>query len=300
MSAFTLAQAPARPSLRTGVRTNHLKAALLLAGPVALLALVGHAVGGRQVLLLFGLAGLAASFVVYWLSDVITLVAHQAHELGAAEAPALRALVERLSLRAGLPPPRIWLVPSPVPNAFATGRNPRHAALAVTEGLLERLDERELAGVLAHELSHIRNRDVLVATVAAGLASVLCSPGTLLWWLASLQRDRREQPLRAVATLAWTAAAPLVALLAQIGISRSRAFAADATGAVLTGDPLALASALGKLEAARQEGYQLAGPATAHLFIVSPLRGTLGLVMSSLSSQPPTEARLARLRNMRR
>jgi heat shock protein HtpX len=283
------------------VRTNHLKAAFLLAGPVALLALAGHAVGGRPVLVLFGMLGLGTSLVVYWLSDAIILVDHQARALGASETPALRALVERLSLRAGLPVPRLYLISSRVPNAFATGRNPRSAALAVTEGLLERLDERELAGVLAHELSHIRNRDVLVATVAAGLASMLCSPGTLLWSLASLLGERRNQPLRSLARLAWIVVAPLVALLARFGISRSRAFGADATAAVLTGDPLALASALDKLEAAKQEApYELAGPATAHLFIVSPLRHTLGSVMDHLSSQPPTEARLARLRAMLR
>jgi len=302
MSTFANASTRPRGSLMADVFTNYAKTAALMAVLVALLALGGHALGGYQGMLMFGALGLLLNFVMYWFSDRIALMAHHAQEVGSTQAPALHAIVERLCRRAGLPMPRLYIIPSPSPNAFATGRNPQHAAVAVTEGLLEILDERQLAGVLAHELSHVRNRDVLIATVAAGVAGLISSVGYVLQWGAVLGGASRDDDDRGggLAALAWIIVAPIVALLIQMAISRSREYAADATGAVLTGDPDALADALGTLERTKHAvPYQFAGPASAHLFIVNPLHGGLASVMNLLSTHPPIEERIGRLRAMR-
>jgi heat shock protein HtpX len=194
--------------------------------------------------------------------------------------------------------PSVHIIPSPSPNAFATGRGPGHAAVAVTEGLLRVVDRRELTGVLAHEISHVRNRDVLVATVAAGIAGVISTVGYVLQWGLLFGNvnsdDRRGSPL---ATLAWVVVAPIIALLLQLAISRAREYGADTSGARLTGDPDGLADALERIEGmARRRHDQLGGPATAHLFIINPLRGRS--VLSWLSTHPPIEERVARLRAM--
>jgi heat shock protein HtpX len=303
----TTAKASTRPrprgSLAAGVFANQARTALLMAVLLALLAIGGHALGGYQGMLTFGALGLLMNFVMYWFSDRIALMAHHAQEIGPDQAPGLYALVDRLTRRAALPMPRLYVIPSPALNAFATGRNPQHAAVAVTEGLLQLLDERQLAGVLAHELSHVRNRDVLIATVAAGVAGLISSVGYVMQWGAMLgggSGGRDDEPRGGgLAALAWIIVAPLVALLIQMAISRSREFAADASGAVLTGDPRALADALATLERSKQAvPYQFAGPATAHLFIVNPLRGGLASIMDLLSTHPPIEERIARLRSM--
>jgi heat shock protein HtpX len=274
------------------------RTALLMAALIALLAIGGWAFAGRSGLVVMAIVGLAINFGSYWFSDRIALIASGAQPVSRDEAPVLHAIVERLATQAGMPMPSIHVIASPSPNAFATGRGPGHAAVAVTEGLLRVVDRRELTGVLAHEISHVRNRDVLVATVAAGIAGVISVIGYALQWglmFGSLDReDRRGSPL---AALAWVIIAPIIALLLQLAISRAREYGADTSGARLTGDPDGLADALERIEAvAQRRPEELGGPATAHLFIVNPLRGRS--VLSWLSTHPPIEERVARLRAM--
>jgi heat shock protein HtpX len=198
--------------------------------------------------------------------------------------------------------PRLYIIPTDAPNAFATGRDPEHAAVAVTEGILRTLDRRQLEGVLAHELSHVQNRDILIATVAGAMAGLISTVGYLLRWGAILGggRSDREGGPGALELLAWAIVAPLVALVIQLAISRSREFGADASGAALVGDPEPLASALLALEQGNEATPMAqAGPATAHLFIVNPLRGGLGKMLSLFSTHPPVEERVARLRALR-
>ena len=274
------------------------RTALLMAALIALLAIGGWAFAGRSGLVVMAIVGLAINVGSYWFSDRIALLASGAQPVSRDEAPVLYAIVERLSAQAGMPMPSIHLIPSPSPNAFATGRGPGHAAVAVTEGLLRVVDRRELTGVLAHEISHVRNRDVLVATIAAGIAGVISAIGYALQWGLIFggtgRDDRRGSPL---AALAWVIIAPIIALLLQLAISRAREYGADTSGARLTGDPDGLADALERIESvAQRRPDELGGPATAHLFIVNPLRSRS--VLSWLSTHPPIEERVARLRGM--
>jgi len=282
---------------------NYLRTSLLMAALIALLVLGGRAVGGAQGMLLFGGLGLAMNFAMYWFSDRLALLAHRARPISQAEAPSLYAIVERLTRRAGMPMPRIYLIPSDAANAFATGRNPQHAAVAVTEGILQILNERQLEGVLAHELSHVKNRDILVGTIAAAIAGLISSIGYLLRFglmFAGAGRDSEGRRGGGLAALAWIIIAPLIAFMLQLAISRSREYGADASGAALEGDPEGLASALETLEAAQQvRPYEYAGPATAHLFIVNPLRGGAAAIMNLLSTHPPLKERIRRLRALR-
>jgi heat shock protein HtpX len=276
------------------------RTALLMAALIALLAIGGWAFAGRSGLVVMAIVGLAINVGSYWFSDRIALMASRAQPVSRDEAPVLHAIVERLTAQAGMPMPSIHIIPSPSPNAFATGRGPGHAAVAVTEGLLRVVDRRELTGVLAHEISHVRNRDVLVATVAAGVAGVISAIGYALQWGLmfgnSSREDRNGSPL---AALAWVIIAPIIALLLQLAISRAREYGADTSGARLTGDPDGLADALERIEMVSQRRPdELGGPATAHLFIVNPLRGRS--LLSWLSTHPPIEERVARLRAMPR
>jgi heat shock protein HtpX len=272
---------------------------LLMSALLALLGIGGWLIGGMSGLSLMLVIGLAINFVAYWFSDRLALSVHRARPVSRAEAPGLYTIVERLAARSGLPVPSIHVIPSGSPNAFATGRGPGHAAVAVTEGLLGLMNERELEGILAHELSHIKNRDVLVATIAAALAGVISTIGYVLQWgllLGSGNRD--DQRGGGFAVLAWVIVAPIIALLLQLAISRAREYGADASGARLTHDPDGLANALARLHLGVQDRpYELAGPATAHLFIVNPLHGRT--VVSWLSTHPSIEDRIARLRAMR-
>jgi heat shock protein HtpX len=286
----------------TGAGRNYLKTGVLMAALIGLLAMGGAAVGGPRGLLLFGGLGLIFNLVSYWFSDKIALAMNRARPVTAAEVPELHAMVERLSRRAGLPMPRLYLIASETPNAFATGRNPEHAAVAVTEGILRILDRRQLEGVLAHELSHVLNRDILISSMAAMMAGLVSSIGYMIRWGGILGggRSERESGPSGLELLGWAILAPLVAMLLQLAVSRSREFGADATGAELTGDPEPLAQALLQLE----QGNELvpmpnAGPATAHLYIVNPLRGGAAKLLSLLSTHPPIEERVARLRAMR-
>jgi len=287
----------ATPTSRPRFFSNYARTALLMATLIALLGLVGHALGGFDGMLGFLAIGVVMNFVMYWFSDRIALAAHRAQPVTAAEAPTLYAIVERLTRRAGLPMPRIYVIPSGAANAFATGRNPAHAAVAVTDGILQLLDERELEAVLAHELSHVKNRDVLIATIAAGVAGIISSVGHFLMFFGGGSRDDNRGG--GLGALVWVIVAPLIALLIQLAISRSREYGADASGASLVGDPDALASALARLEDGQaRRPYEFAGPATAHLFIVNPLRGRAATLMNLLSTHPPIEERIRRLQGM--
>ena len=273
---------------------NWLKTGVLLAGMTALVLVIGQAIGGYQGLVYAAIFAIGMNVVSYWFSDRIALRAYRAVPVSAEQAPELYEIVGRLSRRAGIPPPPIYLVQSPAPNAFATGRNPEHAAVAVTTGILGILDRRELEGVLAHELSHVRNRDTLVTTVAASLAGLVVGVASLLRWGLVLGGGRDEREGGALYVLALAIVAPIAAMLLQFAVSRSREYGADGSGGALSGDPDALADALEKLETGARRLPDDRHPASASLWIVNPLsrRGLNHL----FSTHPPTEERVARLR----
>ncbi len=291
-----------RPAGLPGARRNYAKTAALMAGLVGLLMVGGGAVGGPRGVLLFGAIGLVFNFASYWFSDKLALMAHGARQVTREELPGVYASVERLTQRAGLPMPRVYVIPTMTPNAFATGRNPEHAAVAVTEGIVRLLTPRQLEGVLAHELAHVQNRDILIATMAAMIAGLISAIGYAVRWGAILggQRGDREDGPSALEAIGWAILAPLIAFLLQMAVSRSREYGADATGAAMMGDPEPLAQALEALERGNEAiPYDHAGPATAHLFIVNPLRGGVAKLMSIFSTHPPVEDRIARLRELR-
>jgi heat shock protein HtpX len=281
---------------------NRLKTVMLLATLTAILVGIGQLAGGTNgALVAFGIA-CAMNFVSYWWSDKIVLAIHGAHEIGEDELPRLHAIVERLAAEARIPKPRIYLMQDRSANAFATGRNPKHAAVAVTSGILEVLDDRELEGVLAHELSHVLNRDILIGTIAASLAGgVSLLANMLQWgmmWGGGRSRDDRGNgnPLGILGLLLAIIVAPFVAMLVQLAVSRSREYDADATGARLCGHPEELASALAKISRVdAQVPLRTATSGTAHMFISNPF----GSVSSWFSTHPPTEERIQRLLAMR-
>lgn len=285
-----------------GVGRNYVKTAALMAFLIALLAIGGSMWGGYQGMLLFGSIGLVFNFVSYWFSDRIALMAHRAQPVTREQLPELYEMVERLTRKGGLPMPKLYVIPSMTPNAFATGRNPSHAAVAVTEGIMRLLDKRELEGVIAHELAHVKNRDILIATIAAAVAGLIASLGHMIQWGAMFGGLRRDGEDRSIfEMLAWAILAPIMAMIIQMAVSRSREYGADASGAELLGDPDPLADALLKLERGNEiQPYQYGGPATAHLFIVHPFSGAGGAIMNLLSTHPPIEERVRRLREMRR
>jgi heat shock protein HtpX len=274
-----------------------LKTTVLLVVLSVLLVGLGGWVGGQNgALMALVLAGVM-NFVSYWWSDKIVLRMYRAKPVTEAEAPELYGIVADLAQRAGIPMPRLYILPTPTPNAFATGRNPSHAAVAVTQGILRILDRRELSGVLGHELSHVLNRDILIGSVAATIAGAISYLGVMFRWGALLGGgDSENRGGNILFMFAVTLVASLAAAIVQMAISRTREFAADASGAKLVGDPEALASALLKLEAAAQAVPMDASPATAHMFIVNPL---FGKGMNRIfSTHPPTEERVRRLHNM--
>ena len=281
--------------------SNIFKTGLLLAVLTVMLVLLGGALGGQQGMMIAFFLALAMNFVSYWFSDKIVLAAYGARPIDEAAAPRLYAIVHRLATRAGIPMPRVYVIPSETANAFATGRNPQHAVVAVTEGIMRILDEEELEGVLAHELSHVKNRDVLISTVAATLAGAITYLAHMAQWAAMFggrSRDDEEGGSNPIAMILLAVLAPIAALLVQMAVSRSREFQADATGARVAGRPWGLAKALEKLQMANQAMPMAdATPATAHLFIVNPLSGQM--LMRLFSTHPPLEERIARLRAMR-
>src|SRR5512133_1110832 len=287
-----------------GVGRNYFKTAMLMAFLIALLAIGGNIAGGYQGMLLFGGLGLVFNFFSYWFSDKIALMAHRAQPVTREQLPQVYEIVDRLTRKAGMPMPAIYVIPSDAPNAFATGRTPSHAAVAVTQGILRILNPRQLEGVLAHELSHVRNRDVLIATMAAAIAGLVSSLGHMIQWGAILggfggrEGEERGNPF---AALAWALLAPIIALVVQLAVSRSREYGADASGAALVGDPEPLAEALLALEQGNEATpYQYGGPATAHLFIVNPFRGAGSTFLQLFSTHPPIEERVRRLRELKR
>ena len=281
---------------------NQFKTALLIVALTVLLVLTGRLLfGDVGTITFFGLA-LIVNGVAYWFSDKLALASAQAREVTPAEAPMLYRLADRLAIQYGVPRPRVYLSPDPSPNAFATGRNPSHAAICVDEGLLRLLDEEELYGVLAHEFGHVRNRDILISSVVAVLAGTITLIANVAQWGLLFGgyggRDDREQGAGGlVAALLTVILAPIAALLIQLAVSRSREYEADRTGAEVSGNPMALASALRKLERATQViPSETAQPAFAHLYIVNPLGRQF--LSGLFSTHPPIEERIRRLEEM--
>lgn len=289
------------PSLHTV--GNYLKTAVLLAGLTALVLVIGERLGGAQGLIVAGFFVAIMNFGSWWFSDRIALAMNGAKPLERQELPWLWETVERLTQRGGLPMPKLYVMHTPTPNAFATGRNPQHSAIAVTTGLLELMDKREVEGVLAHELAHVRNRDTLISTIAATLAGVITYAVQMLFWFGGSFLGRSDEEGEeggiggGLANLGLLLVAPIAASLLQLAVSRSREFGADAGAAELTGDPDGLAQALLKLQRGNEMMPYERSPATAHMFIVNPLSG--GGVMKLFSTHPPIEDRVAKLRQMR-
>ena len=275
---------------------NQLKTILLLGALSALVVAAGGALGPQWLWGSLALA-LGMNLFAWFFSDRLVLRMSGAREVSREEAVDLHRMVEELSTRAGLPKPRVFLVDAPHANAFATGRSPEKAAVAVTRGLLELLDPREVRGVLAHEIAHVANRDVLVATVAAGLATAVTHLAHVFAFSGLFGARDGEEEGSGASGLLFALVAPFGAMLVQLGISRSREYLADETGARLTGDPLALASALEKLQREAEEVPAQAEPATASLYIVNPF-GALGGLTRLFSTHPPAEERIRRLRAM--
>jgi len=280
---------------------NQLKTFFLMALLTVLFVWVGDLVGGREGAIFALVMAALMNFGVYWFSDKIVLRMYGAQEVTEAEAPGLHRIVRELSQKAGIPMPRVYVMNSDSPNAFATGRNPEHAAVAVTRGIMRLLDEEELKGVIAHELSHIRHRDILVSTVAATIAGALSYMAMMARWslfFGGFGSDDEEGGGNILAVVLFTTLAAFAAMLIQLAISRAREYLADEGGARLAGNPLYLARALAKLEAASRRIPMQTNPATAHMFIVNPLRG--GGLMTLFSTHPPIEERIRRLEEMAR
>jgi len=279
---------------------NTLKTTFLMALLTVLLVLAGGALAGQGGMVIAFVFALVMNGVSYWFSDKIVLRMYGAKEIAPEDLSDFHRIVKDLTLRAKMPMPKLYLIPQEAPNAFATGRDESHAAVAVTQGILDILTEAELRGVLAHELSHVKNRDMLIGTIAATMAGAISMLAYIAQWgliFGGRGGDQREGG-NPIAALAMIILAPLAALLVQMAISRSREFGADATGAVISGDPLSLANALKKLQRGVERIPMDASPATAHLFIVSPLTG--GGLMTLFSTHPPLEERIRRLETMPR
>ncbi|MFO7984624.1 MAG: zinc metalloprotease HtpX [Desulfatiglandaceae bacterium] len=275
---------------------NWFRTTLLLGAMTALIVFIGGLFGGRQGMILAFVLAMGMNFFSYWYSDKIVLKMYKAREVGMEDFPGLYNAVNDLANKAGLPMPRIYIIPESSPNAFATGRNPDHAVIAVTEGLLSSMDDHEATGVLAHEMSHIKNRDILIGSIAATMAGAIMILSTMARWSAIFGggSDDDEGGLGGIGLIVMSILAPLAAMLIQMAISRSREYLADASGARLTGNPEWLAGALEKLGTAAKKRPMQANPSTAHMFIVNPLSGQ-GL-MHLFSTHPPLQERIARLR----
>jgi heat shock protein HtpX len=276
---------------------NYFRTAILLAGLTALFMGVGYLIGGQSGALIALVVAAGMNFVAYWNADRLVLSMHGAQEVDARTAPELYQMVGELAARAGLPMPRVYLMDNPQPNAFATGRNPQHAAVAATTGLLQMLSRDEIAGVLAHELAHIKHHDTLTMTITATIAGAISMLAQFGLFFGG--GNRSNNGLGLIGTLAMVILAPIAAMLVQMAISRTREYSADATGAEISGRPLALASALARIEnAAHQIENPVAEqhPATAHLFIINPLSGAR---MDNLfGTHPATENRIAALQDI--
>ncbi len=278
---------------------NTVKTFMLMAALTALFMIGGQAMGGQQGMTIALLMALGLNFFAYWNSDKMALAMNKAREVPETEAPDLHQLVARLAARAGLPKPKVYVVDNPTPNAFATGRNPEHAAVAVTTGIMQALNREELEGVLAHELGHIKNRDILISSIAAVMAGAISYLATMTQWAMIFgggrgsDDDGGSNPL---VMLVMMIVAPLAASLIQMAISRSREYIADASGAEICGNPKALASALQKLSNYNKQQPMDVNPASAQMYIVNPLAG--GSLARLFSTHPPMEERINRLMAM--
>ncbi len=280
---------------------NQIRTTVLMALLTVLILLIGQWIGGRQGMVIALLVAAGMNFFSYWFSDKIVLRMYNAQEVGPQEGPELYGMVKELCRRANLPMPRVYVIPQEAPNAFATGRNPEHAAVAVTEGLLKRMTREEAMGVLAHELAHVKNRDILIGSIAATMAGAIMMLADMARWSAIFgggHRDREDGGGGGgLSLILMSIIAPLAAMLIQMAISRSREYLADATGAAFAGTPEGLARALEKLGAYSKQLPMNASPSTAHMFIVNPLSGRS--LMHLFSTHPPLEERIARLRGQR-
>ena len=278
---------------------NRIKTTLLLTSLTLLLVAMGSAIGGQTGMVIAFLIAGAMNFFSYWYSDKIVLKMYKAREVSETENPAFYGMVKRLSQRANLPMPKVYIIPTDGPNAFATGRNPQNAAVAATEGIMRLLSEEELEGVMAHELAHVLNRDTLISTIAATFAGAIAMLGNMLQWAAIFGggQSEDEEGGGMLGSLAMAFIAPMAAMLIQMAVSRSREFMADETGAKICGKPTALARALKKLHMGAQTSpMQEATPATSHMFIVNPLSSRSMLKL--FSTHPPMEERVAKLEAM--
>ncbi len=275
---------------------NALKTTLLLGALTLLFIYGGAALGGRGGMIFAFILAMGMNFFAYFYSDKLVLRMYKAREVTEADAPWLYEIVRKLAIKANTPMPKVYMIPGDQPNAFATGRNPGHAAVAVTQGITSVLDKDELAGVLAHEMAHVVNRDILIGTIAATIAGAISMIANMAQWsmIFGGRGDRGGNP---IAGIAMMIIAPIAAMLVQMAISRTREYAADRTGAELMGTPEPLARALGKLHNASRKIPMNAEPATAHMFIVSPLSGNS--LAGMFSTHPPIEKRIAALREMR-
>ncbi|HQY27419.1 MAG TPA: zinc metalloprotease HtpX [Burkholderiaceae bacterium] len=273
---------------------NWMKTAILMAGIMALFGVVGSVIGGRQGMLMALAFGAVGNFFAYWFSDKLVLRMYKAREVDETSAPQFYNMIKELAARAELPMPRVYLIDEDAPNAFATGRNPEHAAVAATTGILRVLNERELRGVMAHELTHVKHRDILISTISATMAGAVSALANFAMFFGG--RDDHGRPSNPIATMAVALLAPLAAMLIQMAISRAREFEADRGGAEISGDPAALASALDKIHRYAQ-GIPLETterhPETAQMMIMNPLSG--GGLRGLFSTHPATEERVQRL-----
>lgn len=278
---------------------NNIKTMVLLVTLTLILVWAGGALGGRQGMTFALIFALGINFVSYWFSDKIVLKIYRAKEVNETQAPELFAMVRMLSQKAELPMPKVYLIDQEQPNAFATGRNPRHAAVAVTTGIMRILSREELQGVIAHELAHVKHRDILIGTVAATIAGAVTYLAQMAQWAMIFGGHRNdEEGGNPIAAFAMMIIGPIAALIVQMAISRSREYAADQGGAAIAGNPRYLAGALKKLHRASQQIPMKANPATSHMFIVNPLSG--GGLFKLFSTHPPIEERIARLESMGR
>ena len=278
---------------------NNMKTTLLLATLTAILVVLGDMIGGRTGMMAMFVVSMGMNFMSYWFSDKIVLAQYNAQQVTAQSNPKLYGMVERLAKNGNLPMPKVYIIPSEVPNAFATGRNPSHAAVAVTEGIQRLLTDEELEGVLAHELTHVKNRDTLISTIAAMMAGAISMIANILQFTAIFGRSDDREGTNPLALLGTIIIAPIAAGLIQMSISRTREYLADEGGAMLSKNPLGLASALAKIEEYSKYGtLPNANNATAHMFIINPMMG-IGASLSNLfSTHPSTKDRIARLKKL--
>ena len=277
---------------------NNIKTLVLLMTLTLILVWAGGAMGGKQGMTIALIFALAMNFFAYWFSDKIVLKMYKAREVRESEAPDLYNIVRMLSRKAEMPMPRVYMIDEEQPNAFATGRNPKHAAVAVTTGIMRILSREELQGVIGHELAHVRNRDILISTIAATIAGAISYLAQMAQWAMIFggQRGDDDEGSSPVAAFVMMIVGPIAAMIVQMAISRSREYAADKGGAEIAGNPRYLAGALRKLHTASQKIHMDANPSTSHMFIVNPLSG--GGILKLFSTHPPIEERIARLESM--